>query len=137
MLLAVGADQYGEDQPARLPVAVIAGSIRPDRQSRTVAEWVCADPVLSLDFRLIDHAEAGPPPCGPAPAAFVLVRPEYNHFDPAPMWAESISPTAKARRSPKWRCTCLSNPAGNGGWPPAKTPLGLHAGEMLVEEAYQ
>jgi NAD(P)H-dependent FMN reductase len=91
----------GEDKTARLRVGIIAGSTRPGRQSRTVAEWVCADPIPSLDLRLIDLADAGLPLLSePAPAAFgqyqhtatrswsqlietfdafVLVTPEYNH----------------------------------------------------------
>lgn len=84
-----------------LRVGVIAGSTRPVRQARAVAEWVCADPVPSLDLVLVDLADVGLPLlCEPAPAAsgrydqpatrawsqlvvgfdaFVLVTPEYNH----------------------------------------------------------
>jgi NAD(P)H-dependent FMN reductase len=84
-----------------LRVGVIAGSTRPVRQARVVAEWVCADPVSSLDLVLTDLADVGLPLlCEPAPAAsgqydqpatrswsqlvaefdaFVLVTPEYNH----------------------------------------------------------
>ena len=84
-----------------LRVGVIAGSTRPVRQARAVAEWVCADPIPSLDLVLIDLADVGLPLlCEPAPAAsgqydqpatrswsqlvakfdaFVLVTPEYNH----------------------------------------------------------
>ena len=91
----------GNGKAARLRVGVIAGSIRPGRQSKTVAEWVCADPIPFLDLHLIDLAEVGLPLlCEPAPAAvgqyqqpstrswsrladtfdaFVLVTPEYNH----------------------------------------------------------
>jgi len=84
-----------------LRVGVIAGSTRPVRQARAVAEWVCADPIPSLDLVLIHLADVGLPLlCEPAPAAsghydqpatrswsqlvaefdaFVLVTPEYNH----------------------------------------------------------
>ena len=97
----MATEQSGEDKAARLRVGVIAGSTRPGRQSRTVAEWVCADPIPSLDLRLIDLADSGLPLLSePAPAAFgqyqqpatrswsqlietfdafVLVTPEYNH----------------------------------------------------------
>ena len=82
-------------------MGVIAGSTRPVRQATVVAEWVCADPIPSLDLVLIDLADVGLPLlCEPAPAAsgqydqpatrswsqlvaefdaFVLVTPEYNH----------------------------------------------------------
>src|SRR6266568_113555 len=97
----MATEQSGMDNPARLRVGVIAGSTRPGRQSGTVAEWVCADPLASLDLRLIDLAGIGLPLLSePAPAAFgqyeqpstrswsrlaetfdafVLVTPEYNH----------------------------------------------------------
>ncbi len=97
----MATEQSGEDKAARLRVGVIAGSTRPGRQSRTVGEWVCADPISSLDLRLIDLADSGLPLlCEPVPAAFgqyqqpatrswsqlietfdafVLVTPEYNH----------------------------------------------------------
>lgn len=97
----MATEQSGEDKAARLRVGIIAGSTRPGRQSRTVAEWVCADPIPSLDLRLIDLADSGLPLLSePAPAAFgqyqqpstrswsqlvetfdafVLVTPEYNH----------------------------------------------------------
>jgi len=97
----MATEQSGMDNPARLRVGVIAGSTRPGRQSGTVAEWVCADPIASLDLRLIDLAGIGLPLLSePAPAAFgqyeqpstrswsrlaetfdafVLVTPEYNH----------------------------------------------------------
>jgi NAD(P)H-dependent FMN reductase len=93
--------EHGDNEPTRLPVGVIAGSIRPGRQALRIAEWVCADPHPALDLRLIDLAEVGLPLlCEPAPAAwgqyeqpttrawsglvagfdaFVLVTPEYNH----------------------------------------------------------
>jgi len=82
-------------------VAVLAGSTRPGRRARAVAEWICADAPDDLDLVLVDLAEAGPPMLAePAPAAFggytlehtkawaeliasfdayVLVSPEYNH----------------------------------------------------------
>jgi hypothetical protein len=44
MVLAMTTERSGEEKAARLRVGVIAGSTRPGRQSRTVAEWVCADP---------------------------------------------------------------------------------------------
>ena len=44
----MATEHTGEDNAARLRVGVIAGSTRPGRQSRTVAEWVCADPSTSL-----------------------------------------------------------------------------------------
>jgi len=88
------------NQPG-LRVGVIAGSTRLVRQARVIAEWVCADPVPSLDLVPVDLADAGLPLlCEPAPAAsgqyvqpatrswsqlvaefdaFVLVTPEYNH----------------------------------------------------------
>ena len=84
-----------------LRVGVIAGSTRPVRQAKVVAEWVCADPIPSLDLVLIDLADVGLPLLRePTPAAsgqydqpatrswsqlvaeldaFVLVTPEYNH----------------------------------------------------------
>ena len=53
-----------------LRVGVIAGSTRPVRQAKVVAEWVCADPIPSLDLVLIDLADVGLPLlCEPAPAA--------------------------------------------------------------------
>jgi len=62
--------QSGEDDSARLRVGIIAGSTRPGRQSKTVAEWVCADPIPSLDLRLIDLPDSGLPLlCEPSPAA--------------------------------------------------------------------
>lgn len=71
MVLAMTTEHSGEDKAARLRVGVIAGSTRPGRQSRTVAEWVCADPIPSLDLRLIDLADSALPLlCEPAPAAF-------------------------------------------------------------------
>ena len=82
-------------------VAVLAGSTRPNRRARAVAEWVCADAHDDLDLVLVDLAEVGPPMLAePTPAAFggytlertkawseliagfdayVLVSPEYNH----------------------------------------------------------
>ena len=47
MVLAMATEHSGEEEAARLQVGVIAGSTRPGRQSRTVAEWVCADPIAS------------------------------------------------------------------------------------------
>jgi len=101
MVPVMATEHDSEDTPARLRVGVIAGSTRPGRQAATVAEWVCADPVPSLDLHLVDLADAGLPLlCEPAPAAsgdyrqpatrswsrlvetfdaFVLVTPEYNH----------------------------------------------------------
>ena len=101
MVLAMTTEHSGEEKAARLRVGVIAGSTRPGRQSGSVAEWVCADPIPSLDLRLIDLADAGLPLLSePMPAAFgqyqqpatrswsrlietfdafVLVTPEYNH----------------------------------------------------------
>jgi hypothetical protein len=61
MVLAMATEQSGEDKAARLRVGIIAGSTRPGRQSRTVAKWVCADPIPSLDLRLIDLADSGLP----------------------------------------------------------------------------
>lgn len=97
----MNTEQSGKETAPRLRVGVIAGSTRPGRQSRTVAEWVCADPIPSLDLNLIDLADVGLPLlCEPTPAAFgqyqqpatrswsqlaetfdafVLVTPEYNH----------------------------------------------------------
>ena len=97
----MATEHSDEDRTARLRVGVIAGSTRPGRQSRTVAEWACADPIPSLDLRLIDLADSGLLLLSePAPAAFgqyqqpstrswsqlvetfdafVLVTPEYNH----------------------------------------------------------
>lgn len=94
-------EQGSKNTAERLRVGVIAGSTRPGRQSKTVAEWVCADPIASLDLHLIDLADIGLPLLSePAPAAFgqyqqpstrswsrlaetfdafVLVTPEYNH----------------------------------------------------------
>lgn len=94
-------ERGGKDATARLRVGVIAGSTRPGRQSKTVAEWVCADPISLLDLYPIDLADAGLPLLSePTPAAFgqyqqpstrswsrlaetfdafVLVTPEYNH----------------------------------------------------------
>jgi NAD(P)H-dependent FMN reductase len=93
--------QRGNGNRPGLRVGVIAGSTRPVRKARVVAEWVCADPIPSLDLVLIDLADVGLPLlCEPAPAAsgrydqpatqswsrlvaqfdaFVLVTPEYNH----------------------------------------------------------
>jgi hypothetical protein len=51
----MATEQSGEDKAARLRVGIIAGSTRPGRKSRTVAEWVCADPIPSLDLRLMQH----------------------------------------------------------------------------------
>ena len=59
MVLAMATEHSGEEKAARLRVGVIAGSTRPGRQSRTVAEWACADPIPSLDLRLIDLADSG------------------------------------------------------------------------------
>jgi uncharacterized protein (TIGR02246 family) len=90
-------------------VAVLAGSTRPNRRARAVAEWICADAHHDdLDLVLVDLAEVGPPMLAePVPASFgeyslehtkawseliagfdayVLVSPEYNH---------STSPTLK------------------------------------------
>lgn len=86
---------------APIRVAVIAGSRRPNRRSRGVAEWVCAAPAPDLELTLVDLAEVALPPLAePVPAAFgeyslphtrewsqlmagfdafVLVSPEYNH----------------------------------------------------------
>ena len=88
-------------QDATIRVAVIAGSRRPNRRSRAVAEWVCAAETPGVELTLVDLAEIGLPPLAePAPAAFgeyvlahtqdwsrliagfdayVLVSPEYNH----------------------------------------------------------
>ena len=85
----------------RLRAAVVAGSTRPNRQARTVAEWVCAEPDPDLELVLVDLAEIDLPFLAePTPAAFgdyqlpstrrwselvdsfdafVLVSPEYNH----------------------------------------------------------
>jgi uncharacterized protein (TIGR02246 family) len=82
-------------------VAVLAGSTRPNRRARAVAEWICADTHDDLDLVLVDLAEIGPPMLAePRPAAsgrytlehtkawseliagfdaYVLVSPEYNH----------------------------------------------------------
>ncbi len=82
-------------------VAVIAGSRRPNRRSRIVAEWVCATQMSGLELTLVDLEEVPLPPLAePVPAlfgyyalphtqqwsrlvagfdAFVLVSPEYNH----------------------------------------------------------
>ncbi len=84
-----------------LRVAVVAGSTRPNRQARAVADWVCADPLSDLELVLVDLAEIDLPFLAePSPAAFadyqlqstrqwselietvdavVLVSPEYNH----------------------------------------------------------
>lgn len=93
--------QSANDNRPGLRVGVIAGSTRPVGQAKVIAEWVCADPVPSLDLVLVDLADVGLPLlCEPAPAAsgrydqpatrswsqlvagfdaFVLVTPEYNH----------------------------------------------------------
>ncbi len=82
-------------------VAVIAGSTRPGRRARSVAEWVCRDRRPDLELTLVDLDEVGLPLLSePTPAAFgdytlestrawsesvggfdayVLVSPEYNH----------------------------------------------------------
>ncbi len=83
-------------------VAVIAGSRRPNRRSRAVAEWVCDAPSSAgIELTLVDLDEVALPPLAePAPAAlgvytlphthdwsalvdrfdgYVLVTPEYNH----------------------------------------------------------
>ena len=82
-------------------VAVIAGSRRPRRRARAVAEWVCAARRPDLALTLVDLDEIALPPLAePVPAAFgeyalphtqewarliagfdafVLVSPEYNH----------------------------------------------------------
>ena len=97
----MGNKQSITGNQASLRVGVIAGSTRPVRQATTIAQWVCADPIPSLDLVLIDLADAGLPLlCERAPAAsgqyeqpatrswsqlvesfdaFVLVTPEYNH----------------------------------------------------------
>ena len=67
MVRAMATKQSGEDQSARLRVGIIAGSTRPSRQSKTVAEWVYADPIPSQS-QLVETFDA-----------FVLVTPEYNH----------------------------------------------------------
>ncbi len=99
--------QSGKSSRPGLRVGVIAGSTRPVRKAKVVAEWVCADPVPSLDLVLIDLADVGLPLLSePAPAAsgqydqpatrtwsrlvaefdaFVLVTPEYNHSTSAAM----------------------------------------------------
>jgi uncharacterized protein (TIGR02246 family) len=96
-----GGPQTGSVTAARLRVGVIAGSTRPGGRSKTIAEWVCEDPIPSLDLHLIDLTDVGLPLLSePAPAAsgqyqqpatrswsrlaatfdaFVLVTPEYNH----------------------------------------------------------
>jgi len=61
----MATEQGGEDKVARLRVGIIASSARPGRQSKTVAEWVCAHPIPSLDLRLIDLADSGLP-CSPS-----------------------------------------------------------------------
>jgi NAD(P)H-dependent FMN reductase len=93
--------QSGNGSRPGLRVGVIAGSTRPVRKATVVAEWICADPIPSLELVLIDLADVGLPLlCEPAPAAsgqydqpatrswsrlvaefdaFVLVTPEYNH----------------------------------------------------------
>ncbi len=54
-------------------MGAIAGSTRPVRKAKVVAEWVCADPVPSLDLVLIDLADVGLPllsePALPHPAS--------------------------------------------------------------------
>ena len=71
MVLAMTTEHSSEEKAARLRVGVIAGSTRPGRQSRTIADWVCADPIPSLDLRLIDLADSGLPLLSePTPAAF-------------------------------------------------------------------
>jgi hypothetical protein len=94
-------EHSGEEKAARLRVGVIAGSTRPGRQSRTVAEWVCADPDpvpgpaadRPRRFRPAVALRASTSRVRPVPAAFhaivsqlietfdafVLVTPEYNH----------------------------------------------------------
>jgi uncharacterized protein (TIGR02246 family) len=86
---------------SKLRIGVIAGSTRPGRQARAVAEWVCADTVPKAELTLVDLADVGLPLLAePVPAAFgeyqlqdtkdwsslvdgfdgfVLVSPEYNH----------------------------------------------------------
>lgn len=83
-------------------IAVIAGSRRPNRRSRAIAEWVRDAPAAAgVELALVDLDEVGLPPLAePSPAAFgqytlehtrrwselidrfdgyVLVTPEYNH----------------------------------------------------------
>jgi len=43
------------------------------------------------------------------------------------MSAETTSATTRTSGSRKWPCTCLSNAAGSGGWPPARTRPSLNA----------
>ncbi len=85
-----------------LRIAVLAGSSRPNRRSRTVADWVCAaQQTAGLELTLVDLYEVGLLPLAePSPAVFgdytlqhtrdwsqlidsfdgyVLVSPEYNH----------------------------------------------------------
>ncbi|GAA4510053.1 hypothetical protein GCM10023191_072150 [Actinoallomurus oryzae] len=87
-----------------LRVGVLAGSTRPARRARAVAEWICAGPEpgeLALDLTVVDLEEVGLPMLAePEPPAFgryalehtkawaelvagfdayVLVSPEYNH----------------------------------------------------------
>ena len=86
---------------APIKVAVIAGSRRPHRRARAVAEWVCAASPAGAEVTLIDLQEVALPTLAePAPPAFghytlahtrawaelvdsfdgyVLVTPEYNH----------------------------------------------------------
>ena len=81
MVLAMATEHSGEDKAARLRVGVIAGSTRPGRQSRTVAGWVCADPIPSLDLRLVDLADSGLP---------LLSQPDQPRNRPVPAACHAI-----------------------------------------------
>ena len=73
-------EDSGEDKAARLRVGIIAGSTCPGRQSRTCSVGTGADPIPSLDLRLIDLADSGLPLLSePAPAAFANSTPAACH----------------------------------------------------------
>ena len=101
----MATEHSGEDKTARLRVGVIAGSARPGRQSRTVAEWACADPVPSLDLRLIDLADSGLLLLSePAPAAFGQYRQpsaRYSAGEEAADPVERLIPGFEDGRQPR------------------------------------
>ena len=87
MVLAMATEQSDEDKAARLPVGVIAGSTRPGRQSRTVAEWVWRDkPVAFVGYGLdggtgaVEHLRATAAELGMAavgPQVAISLRADY------------------------------------------------------------
>src|ERR1022692_2378773 len=100
MVLAMATEQSGEDKAARLRVGVIAGSTRPGRQSKTVAEWVCADPIPSLDLRLIDLADIGLLSVGSAIAGRLSAAPGCGPGCPRDRGMRSRESRTAARSAP-------------------------------------